>query len=82
MRCLRKAGWKDGGALRQPPAMCTWGQCTALPRHGRRLVCRGAVSLQKNDTHGHSLLLSQVALKASGKSRGGSPVLQHFLLEL
>lgn len=47
-----------------------------------RLVCRGAASLQKNDSHGHSLLLSQFALKGSGKSQGGSPVLQHFLLEL
>lgn len=43
---------------------------------------QGVVSLQKNYSHSHSLLLSQVALKGSGKSQGGSLVLQHFLLEL
>lgn len=31
-RCLRKAKWKDRRALRQPPAMCAGGQCTALPQ--------------------------------------------------
>lgn len=31
-RCLRKAEWKDRGALHQPPAMCARGQCTAPPR--------------------------------------------------
>lgn len=44
-----------------------------------RLACsRGAV--QKNYSHGRSLLLSQVALKGSGKSQRGSPVLQLILL--
>lgn len=31
IRCLRKAKWKDRGALRQPPAMCAQGQWTAPP---------------------------------------------------
>lgn len=74
---------KGRGAEHQPRPRVRGGRARHRPGHRQccGLVRGETASLQKHRSQGPSLSLSQVALDGSGKSQGGSPVLQHFLLE-